>query len=89
MLEKHIQSKIIKQLEAAGWYVIKLIQTNKNGIPDLIATRNGMVVYIEVKQPGEDPGPLQKFRHKEIRNTGTTVIVATSTNDTAHLCKRF
>ena len=34
-LEKDIQAKIIAKMEAHGWYVVKLIQTNKNGIPDI------------------------------------------------------
>ena len=37
MREQAIQSKLIKKLESEGYYVIKLIKTNKNGIPDLIA----------------------------------------------------
>ena len=37
MTEQQIQAKIIKKLEAQGYYVIKLVQTNKPGIPDLIA----------------------------------------------------
>ena len=37
MTEQQIQSKRIKQLEEQGYYVIKLVKTNKNGIPDLIA----------------------------------------------------
>ena len=37
MTEQQIQSKRIKQLEDDGYYVVKLIKTNKNGIPDLIA----------------------------------------------------
>ena len=50
MTEQQIQSKKIKELEAQGYYVIKLIKTNKNGIPDLIAIpRNSDVLFIEVK----------------------------------------
>ena len=37
MTEQRIQGKRISQLESEGYYVIKLIKTNKNGIPDLIA----------------------------------------------------
>ena len=37
MTEQAIQKKRIKQLEAEGYYVLKLIKTNKNGIPDLVA----------------------------------------------------
>ena len=32
MTEQQIQSKKIKELEALGYYVLKLIKTNKNGI---------------------------------------------------------
>ena len=37
MTEQQIQAQRIRELEDQGYYVIKLIQTNKNGIPDLIA----------------------------------------------------
>ena len=37
MTEQQIQSKRIKELEEQGYYVIKLVRTNKNGIPDIIA----------------------------------------------------
>jgi Holliday junction resolvase len=50
MKEQQIQAKKIKELEAQGYYVIKLINTNKNGIPDLIAIPpNSDVKFIEVK----------------------------------------
>lgn len=41
MTEQQIQNKRIKELEAEGYYVIKLKLTNKNGIPDLIALPPG------------------------------------------------
>ena len=37
MTEQQIQTRRIKELEEQGYYVIKLIKTNKNGIPDLVA----------------------------------------------------
>ena len=50
MTEQQIQSKRIKELEELGYYVIKLIQTNKNGIPDLIAIpRDSNVLFSEIK----------------------------------------
>ena len=38
MTEQQVQSKKIKELEAEGYYVLKLIKTNKNGIPCLLYT---------------------------------------------------
>ena len=53
MTESKIQQKRIKQLEAEGYYVIKLKLTNKNGIPDLIAIPKGSdVLFSEIKKPG-------------------------------------
>ena len=53
MTEQQIQSKRIKQLEADGYYVIKLIKTNKNGIPDIIGIPpNSNVIFSEVNRKG-------------------------------------
>jgi Holliday junction resolvase len=71
MKEQQIQSKRIKQLEAEGYYVIKLISTNKNGIPDLIAIPpNSGVLFSEVKTPTGVVSELQKFRLKELQEHG-------------------
>jgi hypothetical protein len=71
MTEQQIQAKIIKKLEAQDYYVIKLVQTNKPGIPDLIAIpRDSNVEFIEVKRPGKKPSPLQVYRMKELNEHG-------------------
>jgi Holliday junction resolvase len=71
MKEQQIQSKRIKQLEAEGYYVIKLIKTNKNGIPDIIAVPpNSGVLFSEVKTPTGVVSELQKFRLKELEAHG-------------------
>jgi len=71
MIEQQIQSKKIKQLESEGYYVIKLINTNKNGIPDLIAIpKNADVLFVEVKRPNGKLSKLQEFRLKELTAHG-------------------
>jgi Holliday junction resolvase len=69
-LESKIQSRIIKRLEAQGYYVIKLILTNKNGIPDLLLLKDGKASFVEVKRPGEKPRALQEYRMKELKELG-------------------
>ena len=81
MLESAIQSKVIKELEAHGWYVIKLMQTNKNGIPDLIAHKEGRTIYMEIKRPNLRPTPLQDLRHREIKSHGIMVYTIRSVSD--------
>ena len=71
MREQQVQTKKIKELEAEGYYVIKLISTNKNGIPDLIAIPpNSDVLFIEVKGPNGKVSKLQEFRLKELEKHG-------------------
>jgi Holliday junction resolvase len=73
--EQQIQLKRIKQLEAEGYYVIKLIQTNKNGIPDLIAIPpDSNVIFSEVKKPKGKLSRLQEYRLKELEAYGRTEV---------------
>jgi Holliday junction resolvase len=76
MKEQQIQTKKIKELEAQGYYVIKLINTNKNGIPDLIAIPpNSDVLFVEVKKPEGKLSKLQDYRVKELQQHGIKVEV--------------
>jgi hypothetical protein len=76
MTEQQVQTKLIKELEAKGYYVIKLVKTNKNGIPDLIAIpKNSDVEFFEVKRYDGKPSKLQEFRIKELTKHGVKAIV--------------
>ena len=71
MTEQQIQAKRIKQLEAEGYYVLKLIKTNKNGIPDVIAIPpNSGVLFSEIKTPKGRLSKLQEYRLKELEEHG-------------------
>jgi hypothetical protein len=71
MTEQQIQTKKIKELEAQGYYVIKLIRTNKNGIPDLLAIpKDSDVLFVEVKAENGKVSKLQEFRMKELNSHG-------------------
>jgi Holliday junction resolvase len=70
MKEQQIQAKRIKQLEAEGYYVLKLIKTNKNGIPDLIAIKEGDILFSEIKTANGKLSEIQKYRMKELESYG-------------------
>ena len=71
MTEQQLQSKKIKELKSQGYYVIKLISTNKNGIPDLIAIpRDCGVLFVEIKAVRGVLSPLQRYRIGELANHG-------------------
>ena len=76
MSEGQIQRKKIKELESQGYYVIKLMKTNKNGIPDLLALKHNEPPYfIEVKTSKGKVSPLQSYRLDELKKQGFKVEV--------------
>ncbi len=57
-------------------YVIKLIKTNKNGIPDLVAIPpNCGVIFSEVKKPSGRVSAIQEYRLKELDKHGVITEV--------------
>jgi hypothetical protein len=80
-MESKIQAKIKARFENAGWIVVKLIQTNCNGIPDLMCLKGGKTVFVEVKQPGKKPTELQQFRHDQLTQNGFQVFILSSEKD--------
>jgi len=78
ILESKIQAKIIKEYESMGYFVIKLIKTNKNGIPDLLCLKDGKGFFIEVKSEKGKVKPLQHFRHEELLKYGFETLIKRS-----------
>jgi Holliday junction resolvase len=78
MTEQQIQKKRINELEEDGYYVIKLIKTNKNGIPDIIAIPpDSAVLFSEIKKPEGRLSILQQYRLKELSEYGFKTEVYT------------
>jgi Holliday junction resolvase-like predicted endonuclease len=75
MLESFHQNKITKFLESRSFFVTKLIRTNRNGVPDLIATKGTFTVWIEVKKPWGEVSKLQSYTHRQLRKNWWIVII--------------
>ena len=70
------QTKVIKQYENKGYYVINLIKTNKNGIADLLCLKAGETpLFIEIKEDSDTVKPLQYYRRKELIRLGFKSII--------------
>lgn len=90
MLESAVQGKIIKQLEAIGCVVIKIIKANKNGIPDLLVLLpNGRAVFIEVKKPGGVASKLQQYYIELLRKQGFTAFICDDPQDAVSMVERL
>ena len=71
-----LQSKTIKKYESDGFFVINLIATNHNGIPDLLCLKdNFKPIFIEIKEKGDVVSKLQEYTHKQLKKQGFTVII--------------
>lgn len=80
MLESKLQKKIIDHLTKDNWFVLKIILSNKNGVPDLMAIKEGQTIFIEVKQQGKKviKGGLQEYRIKELNKYGVLAFESDS-----------
>jgi len=55
--------------------LIKLIKTNKNGIPDLLAIKKNEICFIEVKRKDGKLSKIQEYRIRELQSNGFKVDV--------------
>lgn len=79
MSEQKLQGKIIKWLESENYWVVKTIQCNKRGVPDILAcSPTGQFVGIEVKFGRNKASALQEYNLNKIREKGGIAILAYS-----------
>lgn len=64
--------------ELRGWFEAKIERASKRGFPDRFYARDGRIVLVEYKAPGEKPTPQQIRRHQELREHGVEVHVIDS-----------
>ena len=76
--EAAIQRQVMKALEKEGWTCVKLIQTNLNGMPDLLCMRHGMTMFVEVKSETGKVSPMQLHRIEKLKMNGFGAYVVSS-----------
>jgi len=85
MTEAKLQTKIIKDLESKGYYTVKTIKLNKNGLHDIFAFKDSKATFIEVKAKGQKPRQLQLFRIEEVKKYGIKSFWVDNFNDYLNL----
>ena len=77
--EKYIELSLVKAVKAAGGICPKFVSPGTSGMPDrLVRLPGGVMVFVELKAPGQKPRPLQKRMHERLRALGFTVYVIDS-----------
>lgn len=79
--ESRLSRAIMTALRGHGAFVWKNHggSTMMNGLPDIAGCYRGVFFAIETKMPeGDEPTPIQRLRHAQIRKAGGAVLVARS-----------
>jgi Holliday junction resolvase len=69
-LEKKLEKRCCDVARAHGWYTRKFSSPSNRGVPDRIFVKDGNVVFIEFKAPGNKPTRLQEHEIKELAKHG-------------------
>ena len=69
-MASNFQSAIVSKLKSKGWTVVSVVKLSQNGYPDLLAMKQGKVLWIESKEDNDTLKPLQKYRINELRANG-------------------
>lgn len=76
MREKQVEQRLVKAVKTAGGICPKLVSPGMDGMPDRMALLpGGRIGFVEVKAPGKEPRPLQKLRHRTLKNLGFKVFI--------------
>ena len=75
MNEKDIESRLRKDVKAAGGLALKFVSPGYAGVPDrIVLMPGGMMCFAELKAPGKVMRPLQMRRKKQLESLGFKVF---------------
>ena len=75
MLERELEAWARDEARAAGCLLLKFTSPGRAGVPDRILIAPGGTVFIEFKQLGKQPTPLQRAMMKKITRAGGVCYV--------------
>lgn len=87
ILEREVERPAKEYARRRGWWVAKFVSPGLNGVPDDVFIRDGRVMFIEFKRPGEDLRPLQAKRVRDMRAHGAEVHVIDNLADAYELLR--
>lgn len=75
MRESTVEEACVSYASSRGWLCRKLKWIGRRDAPDRLFVRQGRVVFVEFKAPGETPRPTQDREHAILRGYGCQVRV--------------
>ena len=70
MLESELESKVVKLCKLNNLVTYKFSSPSNRGVPDRIIICKGSVLFLELKQRGKKPTPLQLHEIERLRSAG-------------------
>jgi Holliday junction resolvase len=83
MTETLLVRSITKFLRERGFYVIKISDRFRSGIPDLYCVKDGVSYWFEVKCPAGKVSKLQEYEIEQLQQHGAHAAVVRSMSDVA------
>lgn len=77
-IEANIEKPACEYAKGRGWIYRKLKWIGRTGAPDGFFARDGVILFVEFKAPGELPRLKQKREIRKLRDHGVTVFVIDS-----------
>lgn len=75
MLEKDVESRFRKAVEACGCRCLKFVSPGFAGVPDrIVLIPGGKICFVELKAPGKRERPRQVYVQGLLRKLGFTVF---------------
>lgn len=85
--EAAIVESIVRLAKSLGYWVKKIHgNTFQAGLPDLLCLKDGKAIWLEVKQPGKKPTPLQVKTMYDIRVKGGAECYVVTSREEANAC---
>ena len=79
--EKQIEQSLVKAVKNMGGIAPKFVSPGFDGMPDrIVLLPHGLMAFVEVKDPGKKPRPLQVSRHGLLQRLGFKVYVLDDTD---------
>ena len=68
MLEKEIESYLVKRVKELGGRSYKWVSPGNVGVPDrIVLLPGGRIIFVELKQPGKRPTAVQRVVMAQLR----------------------
>ncbi len=81
MTESDIVQAIRQYLREQGYLTINMMAVTPSGTPDMLAVKDNVYTFLEVKTDTGRLSPIQQAIHKKLRAQGCTVHTVRSVTD--------